>query len=34
MKDITIALEKLKTSAGEKDLTTLLQQLAEEKQEA
>jgi hypothetical protein len=34
MKDITIALEKLKTSAGEKDLTTLLQQLAEEEQEA
>jgi hypothetical protein len=33
MKDITIALEKMKTSAGEKDLTTLLQQLAEEKQE-
>jgi hypothetical protein len=34
IKDVTLSMERLRAGEGEKDLTTLLQQLAEEKQEA
>ncbi len=32
IKDVTLSIERLRQAAGEKDLTTLLQQLVEEKQ--